>query len=126
MGYRSDVTVVIYPDERNQEKYDMLKVLMGTTFKDVPFDDCVNWRDDKCVLVYNITDMKWYDSYPEVQAFLRMLNVLANEVEEGAGIGGYNYEMVRLGEDADDTEQSQAGEAVEYCISVTRDVSVDL
>ena len=124
MGYRSDVTVAIYPDERNQDKYDTLKVLMGTTFKDVMFDDCMNWHDNKCALVYNIIDMKWYDSYPEVQAFLRMLASLAGETEDG--IGGYNYEMVRLGEDADDTEQSQGGDYIEYCLSVTRDVSVDL
>lgn len=124
MGYRSDVTVAIYPDERNQEKYDTLKVLMGTTFKDVSFDDCMNWHDNKCALVYNIIDMKWYDSYPEVQAFLRMLASLAGETEDG--IGGYNYEMVRLGEDADDTEQSQGGDYIEYCLSVNRDVSVDL
>lgn len=124
MGYRSDVTVAIYPDERNQEKYDTLKVLMGTTFKDVNFDDCMNWHDNKCALVYNIIDMKWYDSYPEVQAFLRMLASLAGETEDG--IGGYNYEMVRLGEDADDTEQSQGGDYIEYCLSVNRDVSVDL
>lgn len=124
MGYRSDVTVAIYPDERNQEKYDTLKVLMGTTFKDVMFDDCMNWHDNKCALVYNIIDMKWYDSYPEVQAFLRMLASLAGETEDG--IGGYNYETVRLGEDADDTEQSQGGDYIEYCLSVNRDVSVDL
>ena len=124
MGYRSDVTVVVYPDDRDQDKYNTLKVLMGTTFKEVPFDDCVNWHDDKCALVYNITDMKWYDSYPEVQAFLRMLASLAGETEDG--IGGYNYETVRLGEDADDTEQSQGGDYIEYCLSVTRDVSVDL
>ena len=124
MGYRSDVTVAIYPDERNQEKYDTLKVLMGTTFKDVMFDDCMNWHDNKCALVYNIIDMTWYDSYPEVQAFLRMLASLAGETEDG--IGGYNYEMVRLGEDADDTEQSQGGDYIEYCLSVNRDVSVDL
>ena len=124
MGYRSDVTVVIYPDERNQEKYDTLKVLMGTTFKDVMFDDCMNWHDNKCALVYNIIDMKWYDSHPEVQAFLSMLETLAGETEDG--IGGYNYETVRLGEDADDTEQSQGGDYIEYCLSVNRDVSVDL
>ena len=124
MGYRSDVTVAIYPDERNQDKYDTLKVLMGTTFKDVMFDDCMNWHDNKCALVYNIIDMKWYDSYPEVQVFLRMLASLAGETEDG--IGGYNYETVRLGEDADDTEQSQGGDYIEYCLSVNRDVSVDL
>jgi hypothetical protein len=125
MGYRSDVTVAIYPDNRKQEGYDMLKVLMGTTFKDVPFDDCMSWHDDKCALVYNIMDVKWYDSYADIKAFLSMLDVLANDVEEG-GIEGYNYELVRLGEDADDIEQSQGGCDIEYCLSINREVSVDL
>ena len=124
MGYRSDVTVAIYPDERNQEKYDMLKVLMGTTFKDVVFDDCMSWRDNKCALVYNIVDIKWYESSSDIAAFLHMLASLAGETEDG--IGGYNYETVRLGEDDDDTEQSQGGDYIEYCLSVNRDVSVDL
>jgi len=127
MGYRSDVTVAIYPDERKQEGYDALKVLMGTTFKDeaAPFEADMEWHDDGCVLAFNITGIKWYEAYPDIKAFLHMLNVLVNEVEEG-GIEGYNYEMVRLGEDADDTEFSNGGEFIEYFMSVSRAVRMNI
>jgi hypothetical protein len=127
MGYRSDVTVAIYPDDRKQEGYDALKVLMGTTFKDAaaPFEADMEWHDDGCELVYNIVDIKWYESDPEVKAFLHMLNVLANEVKEG-GIEGYNYEMVRLGEESDDIEFSNGGEFIEYFMSVSRVVDMNI
>jgi hypothetical protein len=127
MGYRSDVSVVIYPDERNQEKYDMLKVLMGTTFKDTValFDANMEWRDEGCALIFNIVDVKWYDSYTDVQAFLHMLNVLANEVKEG-GIEGYNYEMVRLGEESDDIEFTEGGEYTAGVICVSRVVDINI
>jgi hypothetical protein len=124
MGYRSDVTVAIYPDERKQEKYDMLKVLMGTTFKDVNFDDCMEWHDDGCVLAFNITDMKWYEADPDVRVFLSMLANLAGETEDG--IGGYNYEMLRLGEDDDDTEFSNGGKDIDGILRLSRVVDIDV
>jgi len=126
MGYRSDVSVVIYPDECNQEKYDMLKVLMGTTFKDTValFDANMEWRDEGCALIFNIVDVKWYDSYPDVQAFLRMLSMLENDTD--GGIAGYNYEMVRLGEDTDDIEFTEGGEYTANVICVSRVVDINI
>jgi len=126
MGYRSDVTVVVYPDERDQDKYNTLKVLMGTTFKDTValFDANMEWRDEGCALIFNIVDVKWYDSYTDVQAFLRMLSVLANEGEDG--IEGYNYEMVRLGEESDDIEQTEGGEYTAGVICVSRVVDINI
>ena len=129
MGYRSDVTVAIYPDDRKQEGYDVLKMLMGTTFKDTAamfamLDSDMDWQDDKRVLVFNITGIKWYDSYPDIAAFLNMLETLANEGEDG--IEGYNYEMVRLGEDTDDIEFSNGGNSIEHFMSVSRVVDLDI
>ena len=126
MGYRSDVTVVIYPDQCDQEKYDTLKVLMGTTFKDTValFDANMEWRDEGYALIFNIVDVKWYDSYPDVQAFLHMLSVLANEGEDG--IEGYNYDMVRLGEESDDIEQTEGGEYTAGVICVSRVVDINI
>lgn len=126
MGYRSDVTVAIYPDDRKQEGYDALKMLMGTTFKDTVamFDSHMDWRDDKCVLVFEIMDTKWYEADPDVKAFLSMLSMLENDTD--GGIAGYNYEMVRLGENSDDIEFSSGGEYTEYFMSVSRVVDLDI
>ena len=122
MGYRSDVAVVIYGDARsNNDKYELIKVLMNTTFKDVlaENEDCATWHDNAHVLEFNMEDVKWYDSYPEVDRFMHMLAEIGD-------IEGLNYEFMRVGEDADDIEATQGGMFVEYILSVTRSIRVDL
>ena len=121
MGYRSDVAVVIYGDDRAAEKYALLKTLMNTTFK-VAYDAwsaCANWHDTKHVLEFFIEDTKWYESYPDVAAFITMLENL-REIE------GYNYEFMRVGEDDTDIEGESHGNQCEYLIRVTRSIEVEL
>lgn len=123
MGYRSDVTVLIYPDngEQNEARYDTLKLLMNTTFKGVyeEFESNFEWLDNHRVLKFAIESIKWYDSYPDVQKFARMLDDLG-EME------GLNYEFMRVGEESDDVEELQRGEDLRYALSVTRTIEVDL
>lgn len=121
MGYRSDVAVVIYGDDRNPEKYALLKTLMNTTFKEAydAWGNCAIWHDDKCVLEFKIEDVKWYESYPDVIAFTTMLENL-QEIE------GYNYEFVRIGEEDDDVERQTHGDQHEYLIRVCRSIEVEL
>jgi hypothetical protein len=123
MGYRSAVTVLIYPDngEQNAERYDMLKVLMNTTFKKIyeEFESNFEWLDRHRVLKFAVESVKWYDSYPDVRDFQSMLDDLG-EME------GLNYEFMRVGEDYDDIEQNQRGNDLQYHISVSRSIEVDL
>jgi len=123
MGYRSDVTVLIYPDngEQNAERYDMLKVLMNTTFKKIyeEFDEAFEWLDNHRVLKFAVESVKWYDSYPDVRDFQSML-------EDISDMEGLNYEFMRVGEDYDDIEQNQRGDDLQYHISVSRSIEVDL
>ena len=101
MGYRSDIAVLVYPNDR--EKYPMLKTLMGTTFKDIDsdWDGCIHWEDTPGVLRFEISDIKWYESYPEVQRFEKFLS----EVEEL----GFEFECIRIGEEAGDVERKDSG-----------------
>jgi hypothetical protein len=121
MGYRSDVTAVIYGDARDIEKYNVLKTLMNTTFKEAydEWDSCAIWHDEKGVLEFNIEDVKWYEAYPDVFAFLTMLENLQK-------IEGYNYEFVRVGEQDDDIERQSDGNQCEYVIHVCRSIQVEL
>jgi hypothetical protein len=125
MGYRSDVTALIYPDggEHSALNYDKLKLLMNTTFKEL-FDewggvregsDGWEWNDDMLVLQFTATSVKWYDSFPEIDRFVKFLG----EVQELE----YQYEFIRLGEDADDIEEDSTGDANSY-LSVTRSIEV--
>lgn len=121
MGYRSDVSTVIYGDDRAAEKYALLKTLMNTTFK-VAYDswsaDAI-WHDTKHVLEFKIEDVKWYESYADVAAFTQMLEDL-QEIE------GLNYEFVRIGEDDEDVERNNHGDGCEYITNVCRSIQVEL
>jgi hypothetical protein len=119
MGYRSDVAVAIYGDDRSPEKYETLKLLMNTTFKDVNDENDADWHDSKCVLMFQARDVKWYESYPEVSRFMKMLDEIG-ELE------GFNYEFLRIGEDDDDIERKIGGENCDCILSVSRAIEVDL
>jgi hypothetical protein len=106
MGYRSDVQALIYPQSGDQNllEYDKLKLLFGTTFKDV-FEawgeEYFSWDDARRVLIFDANSIKWYDSYPDVALFTPFLD----EVHEL----GYEYEFMRIGEDDTDVELDDEG-----------------
>jgi len=120
MGYRSDITVVIYGSECNAEKYEALRVLMPTTFAEAygMWDGCAEWDTLHKTLIFRIEDVKWYETYPEVTAFTKMLETLTDELD-------YNYEMVRLGENYEDIEQTFGGSDVDYILCVQRSVDIN-
>jgi len=121
MGYRSQVAVVIYGDNRDAEKYALLKTLMNTTFKDVytDFDGNAEWHDHKHVLEFKMEDVKWYDGYDDVQNFMQMLGQIG-EIE------GFNYEFMRLGEDDNDIDTQSEGNGIEHLLRCVRTIEVDL
>lgn len=134
MGYTSDVMVVIYPDVQNDDdgvdKYNQLKVLMNTTFKELVdkwFGDCMEWLDERHVLKFDIQSVKWYDSYADVQAFHNMLDTLSGDPNEGDDrIGGYCTEFLRIGEDENDIERICEGHNRHYYLSVHREIHCDV
>jgi hypothetical protein len=121
MGYRSEVTALIYPagGEHNLLEYDKLKLLMNTTFKELfdewggerEYEDGWEWDDDHRVLQFIATSVKWYDSYSEVQRFVKFLEEV-HELE-------YEYEFIRIGEEDNDIETDSTGDANGY-LSVRR------
>ena len=106
MGYRSDIAVLVYPT--NREKYPLLKTLMATTFKEIDNDwgGCSRWEDTSGVLRFDINDVKWYDSYLDVQRFDSFLV----EVEEL----GFEYEFSRVGEETGDIERRLSERSIGY------------
>jgi hypothetical protein len=130
MGYRSDVMVLIYPDVDKQEDeaatYEQLKMLMGTTFKDVAdvFGEDMTWYDDEHVLKFAIEDVKWYPSFSDVQSFEAMLHTLRGYDDDG--IKGYCTEFVRIGEDSDDLEETHTGENNQYYLQIRRTIECNV
>jgi hypothetical protein len=127
MGYRSNLTVLIYPetgDESNAwaDQYSQLKVLMNTQFREVAeeFRDEMKWRDDKHTLIFEFYDVKWYDSYADVIRFNAMMEAFENDIP------GYCTEFVRVGEDYADIETRYTGNTCEYRLGVSREIAIDL
>lgn len=59
--------------------------------------------------------VKWYESYPEVQAW----NILLADISDNCEDTGLAYEFVRVGEETDDIE-TQFGGDVEFYLGVSR------
>jgi hypothetical protein len=132
MGYRSQVTAVIYPadpadpmshelyKEYETEKYNALRVLMSTKFEmimDKWFGGEASWDDRNHRLVFEMQDVKWYEGYEDVTAF----NAMLIEVTEL----GYCSEFVRVGEETDDIEHRYEGEGLKYILNVQRTITID-
>lgn len=129
MGYRSDLKVLIYPDacaseEQMLEKYEQLKVLMGTTFKPVSDefgDPYMTWMHKDHALMFSLEDVKWYPNYKDVQMFMAMLETFRSEE-----IAGYCTEFVRIGEENDDVEERHTGDNNQYYLSVRRSIDCNI
>jgi hypothetical protein len=132
MGYRSQVTAVIYPatpedplgpdayKEYEAEKYEALRVLMSTKFEmlmDKWFGGEASWDDRNHRLVFEMQDVKWYEGYEDVKAFDAML-INITEL-------GYCSEFVRVGEETDDIEHRYEGEGLRYILNVQRTITID-
>jgi len=119
MGYRSDVTALVYPQSgaENLVYYDQLKLLMNTTFKDFldMWSEHFVWDDTHRVLKFSIESVKWYDSYPDVKQFGEFLTQM-QKLE-------YEYEIIRVGEEDTDIEYDSTGDAQGY-LRVRREIEV--
>lgn len=123
MGYRSDVYVAIVPAAETDPQHvqplmDQLKLLMATQFKFVSDEfapsDWVVWDWSPGRLDIEITDVKWYPSYLDVQAFHKFLDAIIEL--------GYSYEFLRLGEDDVDIERLSGGGLDDHLLDVVRNV----
>ena len=111
MGYRSDVRfVVALPSEAERDSimalYSMHPLVqehdIATDWTPYEVMAQVYRRDDGVpmyLLSYDDTDVKWYDSYEEVQAVMHMEKLL--DSLEGRC---YAYRFIRIGEDDSDIE----------------------
>jgi hypothetical protein len=131
MGYRSDLALVVYPDYDNPSearthearaadcvvKYQTLKLLMNTQFKDVNEGWSPTFDDPRQQMLIQATDIKYYDSFPEIQALER----LKDEIVEL----GYCMEFIRIGEESDDIDETYEGNRVEYVLRVARSIEIN-
>ena len=133
MGYRSDIMLVVYPDytdeerqvglhesiirKKGEDKFNTLKLLMQTQFKDVANHWNLEFNDAKQRLVISEEGIKFYESYEDVGAFERF----KSEIVEL----GYCMEFARIGEEYDDITTEYEGNSLEYIVRINRYISLD-
>jgi hypothetical protein len=133
MGYRSQVRSCVYSD--NAELFDAFiagqKLINNIIWEG--FGESLEFTDKKYTYrpsadenmveqVYKILDLygddwKWYDSYPDVQAWDKFIHDAVD--------AGLNYEFCRVGEEDGDIEYESGGEEVQYFLSTSTTINVD-
>jgi hypothetical protein len=124
MGYRSDVAIAVYGPEEVVAPFVTANRLLGDIdFGDVDIYQYTDGSVDKmCMVMVNFEDVKWYDSYKEVQEwedFMKRAGRLA-------ATEPLNAEFVRVGEEAGDIEQIAYGESVQHYLGYVSRITIDL
>ena len=118
MGYRSNVTAVFYTTKEN---FSMMKLYVDKHFPE-EFKEYLTVQGERAY-VFKLDNAKWYDSYPEVQAFQRFVSNFLEFANGGDVSTPWAYEFLRIGEDSNDVEETYSDNA-EYVISLSWDIEI--
>ena len=114
MGYRSDVTIVMYP--KRKEDFAALKLYADETFPDtfeVHYCDARSQQFEGFrYLMLEFDSVKWYEGYEGVDVYTRAFSEWddkffdESEEQDEDNAGNYapifHYEFLRIGEDYED------------------------
>ena len=131
MGYRSDVTMIMYPSADHRDKFAALKLYVD---ENLPDEFKVVGEGDRRYLHCYIDGVKWYDSYEEVDTYSKLFSewdeMFADPDDPSAKKGWqadtiFQYEFLRIGEDYEDVEYHQSYGA-DHALNMSREVYIDL
>ena len=104
MGYRSDVTIVMYP--KRKEDFALLKLYADETFPDkFEVHEDNNRIEGFRYLMLELDSIKWYEGYEEVDVYTRAFSewdTMFRDEAEPDDEPLFHYEFVRFGEDYED------------------------
>ena len=145
MGYRSDVTIIMYPSENHRDKFAALKLFVDENLPDEfeeheverSFDEVVSLKGGSTVFKYLMLErdsVKWYDDFEEVEIYNKLFSEwdkmfadpddpIAKEGLRAKPI--FNYEFMRIGENYDDIAYDCSSGAANI-LRVHRDAYVNL
>lgn len=122
MGYRSDVSVVFYT--RNEEAVPFAAIKLwfdenyprkvATEFWGAEIETGSDW------VMVTYQNVKWYEDYEHVQAVRKVLDSF-DDCFESADKDNAAWEMVELGEQADDIRETRS-EYCDYLLRVRREI----
>jgi hypothetical protein len=121
MGYRSDVHALFYTTTK--EDLPLLKLFMDENYpKDLHDLEVI---EGKRLWGYEVKyeDVKWYESYDDVQAFDAFKTKYLALLDEQEDDKTWKFEFIRIGEDIEDVECEQDDSS--YVLSVSRSIEAD-
>lgn len=108
MGYRSDVFLAAL--FKNEQEYNEVMAIYAIDPKVQEEDVAKYWQKKvystgHVLCYYHATDVKWYDSYDDVQALMYMQALCRTFADEREFMIGWKF--VRIGEETADIEEEQ-------------------
>ncbi len=106
MGYRSDVTCVMYSRDPSGKRDEA-----GTAFMKAWLNSHITEEDKELfefndsMVVFSVEQWKWYDSYPDIQRLEKLFEDFMELCEVG---NNYRMEFMRVGENYDDIEMRES------------------
>jgi hypothetical protein len=125
MGYRSEVCMMIYGESKHAMHE--LKALMDAAGIDLNehWGDS-DWGIDAEKFCFLVNDVKWYDSFPEVQAVMKVWELAYEIGADADGLTKYSGVFLRVGEETTDIEEMSFGDPWDHdCPYVSRCVHVN-
>ena len=107
MGYRSDVAYAIQFKDANALKEFVGLHAINEDTREALKECTLALEEDPNeapALMFNESDVKWYDSFEEVQAHMKLIESVDEAFSDRAG-----YYFLRIGEDHDDNEERHGG-----------------
>jgi len=137
MGYRSDVTIVMYP--RLEDDYPMLKLFVEENLPDKfeeheverSFASVVFSKGESTVFRYLLLEfdsVKWYEGYEGVDVYTRLFSEWGSKfrnVTDPEGEPLFHYEFMRIGEDYEDIVYD-CSYGSDHLLNMSREVYIDL
>ncbi len=137
MGYRSQVTIVIYGDtdevtafvagERlkgipnGMDYHPLIQTCTGGVLDYYFVREVYDYGKGQTMMKWSWQEIKWYDSYPEIAYWENLASVW----EDAFSNTSLCMEIGRVGEETGDVEVHYHGNDADYCLSIHSEVSED-
>ena len=118
MGYRSDVAYVIkFDDIETRDNFVTLMLAKNDKHITEAINECEYRYDDDPIITFRETDVKWYDSFEDVQAHQKLMQYAVEIYGEERG---GRFRFIGVGEDGAEQfdESDDEGDLYEYITTV--------
>jgi hypothetical protein len=125
MGYRSEVAYqIVFKDKTTLNDF-IARIMVLGGFERKALEECqIGVQDngrEECFINFYASDVKWYESYPEVQGHEK-LKALALEWFDHENVG---VNFIRIGEETEDIVEEYEGDLSDWTeLRVTRSIDI--